>query len=65
MSPYVLDDTAPQTAQRFASLKACYHPVTIHQLQGIAVCSGWSCLEAEDVVALGPSREQAVAMANA
>jgi SAM-dependent methyltransferase len=45
MSTYVLDDAAEQTGQRFASLEACYDPVTTRQLQAIGVAAGWSCLE--------------------
>jgi len=45
MSTYVLDNAAEQTGQRFASLEACYDPVTIRQLQAIGVAHGWSCLE--------------------
>jgi SAM-dependent methyltransferase len=45
MSTYVLDHAAEQTGQRFASLEACYDPVTIRQLQAIGVVDGWWCLE--------------------
>ena len=45
MSTYVLDNAAEQAAQRFASLEACYDPVTVRQLQEIGVSPGWSCLE--------------------
>jgi SAM-dependent methyltransferase len=45
MSTYVLDNAAEQAGQRFASLEACYDPVTIRQLQAVGVADGWSCLE--------------------
>jgi SAM-dependent methyltransferase len=45
MGTYVLDNAAEQTGQRFASLEACYDPVTTRQLQAIGVADGWSSLE--------------------
>jgi SAM-dependent methyltransferase len=45
VSSYVFDNAAAQSAQRFASLEACYDPVTIRQLEQIGVCAGWWCLE--------------------
>ena len=45
MSTYALDNTKPETGQRFDSLEACYDPVTIRQLETIGVAGGWRCLE--------------------
>jgi tRNA A58 N-methylase Trm61 len=45
MNTYVLANAAEQTGRRFASLEACYDPVTIRQLQAIGVADGWWCLE--------------------
>lgn len=45
MAQYVLDNTAAEAEQRFASLESCYDPVTIRQLEEIGVASGWRCLE--------------------
>lgn len=45
MSTYALDNTKPQTEQRFGSLEACYDPVTIRHLEAIGVADGWRCLE--------------------
>jgi hypothetical protein len=33
MGTYALDNAAEQTGQRFASLEACYDPVTTRQLR--------------------------------
>jgi SAM-dependent methyltransferase len=45
MTQYVLDNTAAETEQRFASLESCYDPVTVRQLEQIGVGTGWRCLE--------------------
>jgi len=45
VSTYVLDNASEQAARRFASLEACYDPVTIRQLGQVGVSPGWSCLE--------------------
>jgi SAM-dependent methyltransferase len=45
MAQYVLDNTAAETEQRFASLESCYDPVTIRQLEEIGVTRKWRCLE--------------------
>ncbi len=45
MAQYVLDNTAAEAEQRFASLESCYDPVTIRQLEEIGVAPGWRCLE--------------------
>jgi SAM-dependent methyltransferase len=45
VSTYALDNTKPQTGQRFDSLEACYDPVTIRHLETIGVAEGWRCLE--------------------
>ena len=45
MSTYVLDNAVEQTGQRFASIEACYDPVTIRQLEALGVADGWWCLE--------------------
>ena len=45
MAEYVLDNTAAEAEQRFASLESCYDPVTIRQLEQIGVATGWRCLE--------------------
>jgi SAM-dependent methyltransferase len=45
VSSYVLDNASEQATRRFASLEACYDPVTIRQLEEIGVSPGWSCLE--------------------
>jgi SAM-dependent methyltransferase len=42
---YVLDNAKEQTEQRFASLEACFDPVTVAHLERIGVSEGWSCLE--------------------
>lgn len=42
---YSLENAAEQTPQRFASLEACFDPVTIRQFEEIGVAAGWSCLE--------------------
>jgi SAM-dependent methyltransferase len=45
MADYVLDNAGRETEQRFASLEACWDPVTIAHFEGIGVAEGWSCLE--------------------
>jgi SAM-dependent methyltransferase len=45
MAADVLDNAARETEQRFASLEACWDPVTIAHLERIGVAGGWSCLE--------------------
>jgi SAM-dependent methyltransferase len=45
VSTYALDNTKPQTKQRFASLEDAYDPVTIRHLETIGVGDGWRCLE--------------------
>ena len=45
MSTYVLDNASEQTGQRFASLEACFDPVTIRQPREMGVNPGWMCLE--------------------
>jgi len=45
VSIYALDNTKPETGQRFDSLEACYDPVTIRHLETIGVAEGWRCLE--------------------
>jgi SAM-dependent methyltransferase len=45
MAQYVLDNTAAETEQRFASLEYCYDPVTIRQLEQIGIATDWRCLE--------------------
>jgi SAM-dependent methyltransferase len=45
VSTYALDNTKPETEQRFGSLEACYDPVTIRHLETIGVAEGWRCLE--------------------
>jgi SAM-dependent methyltransferase len=45
MTQYVLDNTAAETEQRFASLESSYDPVTVRQLEEIGVEPGWRCLE--------------------
>ena len=45
MSTYALDNTKPETEQRFGSLEASYDPVTIRHLETIGVTEGWQCLE--------------------
>jgi SAM-dependent methyltransferase len=45
VTQYVLDNSAAETEQRFASLESCYDPVTIRQLEEIGVAPGWRCLE--------------------
>jgi SAM-dependent methyltransferase len=45
VSNYALDNTQPQTEQRFGSLQACYDPVTTRHLETIGVGDGWRCLE--------------------
>jgi SAM-dependent methyltransferase len=45
MADYVLDNTDQATEQRFASLAACWDPVTIDHFERIGVGEGWSCLE--------------------
>ena len=62
MTQYVLDNTAAETEQRFASLEYCYDPVTIRQLEAdrdrdrLAVSRGrrWRWLDRP--VARGPDR---------
>jgi hypothetical protein len=44
-SPYLLDNAAPQTQDRFASLQALFDPVTVRHLEAIGVGPGWRCLE--------------------
>jgi ubiquinone/menaquinone biosynthesis C-methylase UbiE len=44
-SPYQLDNSAPQTADRFASLQTLFDPVTVRHLEAIDVQAGWRCLE--------------------
>jgi len=45
VSTYALDNTKPQTKQRFASLEDSYDPVTTRHLETIGVGEGWRCLE--------------------
>lgn len=45
MAKYVLDNAGQETGQRFASLEACWDPVTIAHFERIGVGEGWSCLE--------------------
>jgi SAM-dependent methyltransferase len=45
MADYVLDNADRETEQRFASLAACWDPVTTAHLERIGVDAGWSCLE--------------------
>jgi SAM-dependent methyltransferase len=45
MSQYLFDNTAPQTAERFASLAALHDPTTIRHLEALAVGEGWACWE--------------------
>lgn len=45
MAQYVLDNTAAESQQRFASLEYCFDPATIRQLEEIGVATGWRCLE--------------------
>jgi SAM-dependent methyltransferase len=45
VSSYALDNTKPETEQRFGSLEACYDPATIRHLEAIGVAEGWRCLE--------------------
>jgi ubiquinone/menaquinone biosynthesis C-methylase UbiE len=45
VSTYSLDNTKPQTEQRFGSLESCYDPVTVRHLETIGVGGGWRCLE--------------------
>ncbi len=45
MSTYALDNTKPETEQRFGSLEASYDSVTIRHLEAIGVAEGWRCLE--------------------
>jgi SAM-dependent methyltransferase len=45
VSTYALDNTKPQTEQRFGSLEACYDSVTVRHLETIGVTDGWRCLE--------------------
>ena len=45
MSSYALDNTKPETEQRFGSLEDCYDPVTVRHLEAIGVAEGWRCLE--------------------
>src|SRR5690348_6241466 len=44
-SPYLLDNAAPEAAQRFVSLAALFDPVTARNLDGTGVSEGWRCLE--------------------
>jgi predicted O-methyltransferase YrrM len=44
-SPYQLDNSAPHTADRFASLQTLFDPVTVRHLEAIDVQAGWRCLE--------------------
>ncbi len=45
MAEYVLDNAERETEQRFASLEACWDPVTIVHFERIGVSDGWACLE--------------------
>ena len=45
MAEYVLDNAERETEQRFASLEACWDPVTIAHFERIGVGDGWACLE--------------------
>jgi SAM-dependent methyltransferase len=44
-SPYLLDNAAPEAAQRFVSLTSLFDPVTFGNLEGTGVTTGWRCLE--------------------
>jgi SAM-dependent methyltransferase len=45
VTDYVLDNAGMEAEQRFASLAACWDPVTIAHFDRIGVGDGWSCLE--------------------
>jgi 2-polyprenyl-3-methyl-5-hydroxy-6-metoxy-1,4-benzoquinol methylase len=45
VTTYVLDNASEHATTRFASLEACYDPVSTRQLEEIGVSPGWSCLE--------------------
>ena len=45
MSTYALDNTKPETEQRFESLEVTYDQVTFRHLETIGVGQGWRCLE--------------------
>src|SRR6266536_610522 len=45
MAEYVLDNAERETEQRFASLEACWDPVTIAHFERIGVGDRWACLE--------------------
>ena len=42
---YLLDNAAPQTADRYASLEFCYDHATQDHLQALGLQAGWHCLE--------------------
>jgi protein-L-isoaspartate O-methyltransferase len=44
-SPYLLDNAAPETPDRFVSLQALFDPGTVRHLVAIGVRPGWRCLE--------------------
>ncbi|MEU1089618.1 methyltransferase [Streptomyces sp. NPDC005892] len=45
MSPYLFDNSAPESQGRFSALEACYDPVSRRQLASIGLKAGWKCLE--------------------
>jgi SAM-dependent methyltransferase len=45
VAKYVLDNADRETEQRFASLEACWDPVTVAHFERIGVAPGWACLE--------------------
>jgi hypothetical protein len=45
VTTYVLDNASEHATTRFASLEACYDPVSTRQFEEIGVSPGWSCLE--------------------
>lgn len=44
-SRYLLDNAAPETERRFASLETLYDPTTFDHLAATGVGAGWRCLE--------------------
>lgn len=45
LTPYVLDNAAPETPARFSALSELYDATTVHHLDRIRVDAGWNCWE--------------------
>jgi hypothetical protein len=56
VSQYLLDNAAPQAAERFSDQAILYDPITVRHLGARGVGDGWRCLEGDDLSAPRPPR---------